>query len=384
VTRRIAVVGSGVAGLTAAHVLARSAHVTLFEADSRLGGHAYTHLVDGLAIDTGFIVHNEGTYPTLMRLFAELGVSTQESEMSMSVSDRGTGLEWAGALGLRGVLPTISTLARPAYLRMLAEIPRFHRRARRVIIDSSVVEPVEMTTLREFLAEGRFSAYFTRHFLEPLVAAVWSCDPAQALDYPARYLFEFLDHRGMLSVFGSPTWRTVTGGSREYVARLAALLPDVRTGTKVTSVSELADRVDVTDGNGAVTSYDAVVVATHPAQALSMLESPTADIARCCRRSPSLTPRLSCTPTSRCCPLPSGPGRPGTFAGQPEHAARTAMFFPFPLPPFRERSAIAPRIVSFRPSRERNRRLEGPNLTTRGAELDHSRGGGVREPTHDR
>ncbi len=277
-TRRIAVIGSGVAGLTAAHVLSRSAQVTLFEADERLGGHADTHVVveDGreLRIDTGFIVHNERTYPTLLRLFAELGVATQESEMSMSISDRVTGVEWAGALGARGVFPTLANL-RPSYLRMVTEIPRFHRRAR-ALLAAGPASGAEQT-LSEFLDEGGFTPYFSRHFMEPVVAAVWSCDPDLALEYPARYLFEFLQHHGMLAVFGSPPWRTVTGGSHSYVSRLAALLPDVRTGTKVTSVSELPDRVEVTDGNGETTSYDAVVVATHPGQALAILAEPTAD-----------------------------------------------------------------------------------------------------------
>ena len=157
----------------------------------------------------------------LLRLFAELGVATQDSEMSMSISDDGTGLEWAGALGRRGVFPTARHLADPAYLRMLTEIPRFHRRAPGPLLDRRCLLVDRRTaeiTLREFLRAGRFTPYFTRHFMEPLVAAVWSCDPDVALDYPARYLFTFLDHHGMLGVFGSPTWRTVTGGSREYVA----------------------------------------------------------------------------------------------------------------------------------------------------------------------
>ncbi|MDX6357626.1 MAG: uncharacterized protein QOH37_680 [Nocardioidaceae bacterium] len=273
--RRIAVIGSGVAGLTAAHVAAKTAEVTLFEADSRLGGHADTHEVDGLAIDTGFIVHNRRTYPTLMRLFDELGVATQPSEMSMSVRDEVAGLEYAGALGARGLFPTWRNLARPRFLRMLTEVPRFHRRAR-ALLDGPAEVDTHDQTLRDFLAEGRFSSYFTRHFMEPLVAAVWSCDPEVALDYPARYLFAFLSHHGMLSITGSPEWRTVVGGSREYVAKLAAGLPDVRLGTKVTSVRETPTGVELTDGNGQVTSYDAAVIATHPDQALAMLETPTA------------------------------------------------------------------------------------------------------------
>jgi uncharacterized protein len=271
--RRVAVIGSGVAGLTAAHVAAKTAAVTLFEADTRLGGHADTHEVDGFAIDTGFIVHNRRTYPVLMRLFDELGVATQTSEMSMSVRDDASGLEYAGALGARGLFPTWHNLARPGFLRMLTEVPRFHRRARALLREPDAWRGDQ--TLRDFLAAGRFSSYFDRQFVTPLVAAVWSCDPEVALDYPARYLFEFLAHHGMLSISGSPEWRTVVGGSREYVAKVAAGLPDIRLGTKVTSVRETADAVEVTDDNGRVTPYDAAVIATHPEQALAMLEAPT-------------------------------------------------------------------------------------------------------------
>ena len=268
--RRIAVIGSGVAGLTAAHVAARTAHVTLYEADSRLGGHADTHDVGGLAIDTGFIVHNERTYPTLLRLFAEVGVATQPSEMSMSVRDEATGLEYAGALGAARAVPhAAATCAVPGSSGCWARC-RASTAGPRALLDAAAGASDDQT-LRDFLAEGGFSAYFCRQFMEPLVAAVWSCDPEVALDYPARYLFEFLAHHGMLSVTGSPQWRTVVGGSREYVARVAAGLDEVRVGTKVTSVRETADAVEVTDGNGATTSYDAVVVATHPDQALAML-----------------------------------------------------------------------------------------------------------------
>ncbi len=276
--RRIAVVGSGVAGLTAAWVASRTAHVTLYEADDRLGGHADTHRVrtpgGELAIDTGFIVHNRKTYPTLLRLFAELGIETQPSEMSLSVSDAGTGVEYAGALGARGLFAQRSSVRSLDHWRMLLEIPRFHRRARAVL---AVEDSGSDQTLRDFLAEGDFSPGFVRHFMEPLVAAVWSCDPATSLDYPARYLFTFLEHHGMLGVFGSPEWRTVTGGSATYVAAVGAGLQEVRLETKVTSVRELADGVEITDGSGTTTAFDAVVIATHPAHALGMLESPTDD-----------------------------------------------------------------------------------------------------------
>ncbi|WP_377325679.1 DUF1365 family protein [Pimelobacter simplex] len=278
--RRIAVVGSGVAGLTAAYVSSRHADVTLLEADHRLGGHADTHDVTdptgrALRIDSGFIVHNRRTYPVLGRLFDELGVPTQDSEMSMSISDERTGLEWAGALGRRGLFPAGAGNHRnPAYLRMLAEVPRFHRAARR-LLDAGTTD---LTTLAAFLDHGGFSPYFRRHFVEPLVAAVWSCDPDTALDYPAAYLFAFLQHHGMLAVFGSPTWRTVTGGSAAYVTRVADAIRaaggSIRTGTPVLAIEETADGVEVSTPAGREV-YDAVVVATHPDQALGMLAAPT-------------------------------------------------------------------------------------------------------------
>ncbi len=281
--RRVGIIGSGVAGLTAAHVISRTAEVVLFEADDRLGGHADTHQVETahgpVAVDTGFIVHNERTYPTLLRMFAELGVETQPSDMSMSVrSDEahgGHGLEWAGALGPAGLFPTRRNYLRPAYLRMLTEIPRFHRRAKRLLAQADD----DGQTLAEFLEAGRFSAYFRRHFMTPLVACVWSCDPAIALEYPARYLFSFLEHHGMLTVYGSPQWRTVTGGSGQYVAKVAANLVErggtILLDTKVTSVLETASGVEVTDGNGTTHQFDAVVLATHPDQALGLLAEPT-------------------------------------------------------------------------------------------------------------
>lgn len=282
--RRVGIIGSGVAGLTAAYVASFSAEVTLFEADERLGGHADTHQVptpEGpIGIDTGFIVHNERTYPTLLRMWAELDVPTQPSDMSMSVrSDEahgGRGLEWAGALGPAGLFPTWRNYLRPRYLRMLTEIPRFHRRARRLLEST---DDGDGQTLAEFLEAGHFSAYFRRHFMTPLVACVWSCDPAIALEYPARYLFSFLQHHGMLTVFGSPQWRTVTGGSHAYVDKVAAALESrggtILLGTKVTSLTETESGAEVTDGNGVVHTFDAVVVATHPDQALGILAEPT-------------------------------------------------------------------------------------------------------------
>ena len=275
----VAVIGSGIAGLVAAYVAARNGvRVTLYEGQFKAGGHADTAtVVEGertLAIDTGFIVHNRATYPILCRLFDELGVATQESEMSMSISDDLTGLEWAGARGLFGVFPSPRHLFRPRYLRMLREIPRFHRAARALLEEADHIPATEVT-LGQFLRTEAFSEYFVRHFMEPLVAAVWSCDPRLARDYPARYLFAFLEHHGMLSVFGSPTWRTVTGGSAAYVDRVLQQIADLRLGRVVTSVYEHDDGVEVVDSDLVQTRFDAVVIATHPLQALHMLTQAT-------------------------------------------------------------------------------------------------------------
>lgn len=275
----VAVVGSGVSGLTAAYLLSRSHDVTLYEADARPGGHAHTHELassDGgtTHVDSGFIVHNDRTYPNLLRLFGELGVSTQDSDMSMSVRCDGCGLEYAGARKLGGLFPQASNVARPAYLRMLGEVVRFHRHARRVLTEESAGD----VTLGAFLAIGGYSRYFVQHFMIPVVSCVWSAGAALSLDYPARYLFTFLDHHGMLGIGGSPQWRTVTGGSRSYVDRVVKQLPAVRTATPVRSVLRSTAGVEVRDDADTVAAFDHVVLATHPDQALAVLgDGATAD-----------------------------------------------------------------------------------------------------------
>jgi len=273
---RIAVVGSGVSGLTAAHALSRSSVVTLFEADDRLGGHAHTHDVADssgrtIPVDSGFIVHNRQTYPTLLKLFAELGVATQASEMSMSVRCDGCGLEYAGAKGVRGLFASPHATD-PRYLRMLGEVRKFHRQARRVL----VAEHLDTLTLGGFLEVGGYSRYFVRHFMMPFVSAVWSAGPTTSLQYPARYLFQFFAHHGYLSVGGSPEWRTVTGGSRSYVETLAKQLTATRLNTPVRSVTRHADGVSITDGDGTMHAFDRVVIATHADEALRLLHDPTA------------------------------------------------------------------------------------------------------------
>jgi uncharacterized protein len=283
--RSIAVVGSGIAGLTAGYILSHTDDVTLFEVDDRLGGHAHTHQIRAdddteVMADSGFIVHNHRTYPLLSRLFRELGVAVQPSEMSMSVSCAGCGLEYAGHRGPGGLLPGLRTGGR-RYARMLAEVIRFHRAARRLLASSDgSSEPAGgELTLGQFLQAGGYSRYFTTHFALPFVAAVWSCPPQTALQYPAGYLFAFLDHHGLLSVSGSPPWLTVTGGSRSYVERVSKHLASPRTGTPVTAVRRQPRAVQVSyrdaDGCDGAETFAAVVMATHPDQALRLLADPT-------------------------------------------------------------------------------------------------------------
>ncbi len=272
-----AVIGAGVSGLTAAHVLSATHDVTLFEADQRLGGHAHTHDVTArtgggpsLRIDSGFIVHNEKTYPHLLRLFSELDVATQPTEMSMSITCEGCGLSYAGGRGVKGMFAQKRRILDPRHLRMLAEVPRFHRAALRLLDDDST-DP----TWGEFLAAEGFSTHFVRHFAIPLVACVWSSGDLDAATYPARHLFRFLDHHGMLTVTGSPTWRTVTGGSGTYVDRLVERLPDVRRTARVTDVTRHDDGVDVRAAGDPMRTFDRAVIATHADQALTLLADAT-------------------------------------------------------------------------------------------------------------
>ncbi|MEU4446093.1 FAD-dependent oxidoreductase [Actinosynnema sp. NPDC050801] len=272
--RKAAVIGSGVSGLTAAHVLRHKYDVTLFEAGDKLGGHADTHDVitpDGssVAVDTGFLVHNAVTYPTLTRLFRELGVSTRETEMSMSIRCLGCGLEYAGGKGGLGMVPSGGSPLRE-YARMLADVPRFYRAARTFEFSED-----GGPSFGQFLTAGRFSRYFTEHFALPLVSAVWSTGEHHSLTYPATHLFAFLRNHGMLSPVGSLPWRTVIGGSRTYVDKIGAAHA-VRTGTRVEVVRRHVDDVELIDAAGHAQVFDCVVLATHADQALALLADATA------------------------------------------------------------------------------------------------------------
>jgi predicted NAD/FAD-binding protein len=260
---RIAVIGSGISGLGAAYLLGRAHEVQVFERDARAGGHANTVLHHGLALDTGFLVHNERNYPLLSRLFGELGVDTHESNMSFSVSCSGCGLEYSG----RRPFAQPGNAARPDFLSLLWEIGRWLRTAS---------PEDDSQSLGEYLDEEHYSQRFRRHFLVPLTSALWSTAPGRALEFPAAYAVRFFANHGMLG-FGRFRWRTVTGGSRRYVDAISAQLGrGLRLGCEVRSVRRGPDDVELRVGDR-VERFDRIVLATHADQALALLEDPTRD-----------------------------------------------------------------------------------------------------------
>ena len=261
------------AGLTAAYLLGRTHDVTLFEADDRFGGHAHTHQVDDHAVDSGFIVHNDRTYPMLRRLFAELDVEVHPTEMSMSIHCDGCGLEYAGGRGGAGIFAQRRRIADPRYLRMLLSIKRFQRLALDLLEQDEAADDPQ--TYGDFLRFHGFSEHFVAHYAIPVVSCVWSTGHETALAYPARYLFAFLKHHGFLSIKGSPQWFTVRGGSGSYVAKVAEAVGDVRSSTPIRGVSRKPDGVELLDAHGTVHRADSVVIATHADDALALLTDPT-------------------------------------------------------------------------------------------------------------
>jgi predicted NAD/FAD-binding protein len=279
--KRVAVVGSGISGLAAAHALAGTARVTLFEAGDHFGGHTHTVdlTLDGIThgVDTGFLVFNHRTYPNLVRLFAELQVQTAASEMSFSVQVPQQGLEWSGS-DLNGVFAQRRNLLRPRFLRMLAEIARFNRLATGIAVRGTEGELAE--PIGDFLARHGFGQAFRDWYFLPMIGCIWSCPTDQMLRFPVATMIRFCHNHGLIQVADRPQWHTVRGGARHYVTRMLRSIDDARLRTPVRSVRRLppdsgaAGVIVATDGGSE--RYDELVLACHSDQSLALLADATA------------------------------------------------------------------------------------------------------------
>lgn len=274
---KVAIVGSGVAGLVAAHHLHRSHEITLFEADSRLGGHTNTVDVDlpegRVRVDTGFIVCNDRTYPRFLELLADLGVATQPSEMSFAVSNERTGLEYR-ASNPSTLYAQPRNIFRPSFQRMLIDILRFNRAMRRLANEGA--DHLD-ETLAGFVRRGHYSRMFQDEFLVPFGASIWSADPRTFLEIPVTTYARFVTNHGMTDLRNRPQWRTVVGGSSSYVDALVAPFQDqVRTATPVQRIVRNRDGIGVeVHTERDASTFDRVVLATHSDQALRLLDEPT-------------------------------------------------------------------------------------------------------------
>lgn len=269
--KNIAVVGTGVAGMSAAWLLSENHDVTVYEQSPRIGGHSNTVVARGVAgdvaIDTGFIVYNELTYPNLTALFDHLDVPTQVSEMSFAVSLADGNLEYSGGK-LAGLFAQPRNVLRPRFWSMLNDLQRFYREAPRDLV---LLDGIH-TTLGDYLDAGRYGAAFRNDHLLPMAGAIWSAPARSILGYPAASFIRFHDNHGLLKIRNRPQWRTVVGGSRVYVEALTRRYADrIRISTAVRSITRNGEQVDVRDCDGNTASFDEAVIATHADQALALL-----------------------------------------------------------------------------------------------------------------
>ncbi len=270
---RVAIVGAGVSGLVCAHLLGESHDITVFEANEYAGGHTNTVRVDTAHethhVDTGFIVLNDRTYPSFQRVLAAVGVETQPSEMSFSVSD-GRDFEYNGA-SPNGLFARRSNLARPSFHRMVLDLLRFNREAP-ALVGLNGSGP----SLGEFLHRGGYSQAFVERLIVPQASAVWSADPRRMWEFPASMLAEFFANHGMFGLAGRPNWLAIKGGSARYVDALVRPFRErLRLGTPVRRIERTDDGVELTPAGGEPERYDELILAVHSDQALRMLADPS-------------------------------------------------------------------------------------------------------------
>ena len=271
---KIAIIGTGIAGNVAAYKLRQQHDVTVFEAGSYVGGHTNTVDVEEggtrLAIDTGFIVFNDRTYPNFIGLLDEIGQASQPSVMSFSVQSEDSGLEYGGS-SLNSLFAQRRNILRPAFYRMIRDILRFNDATLQ-----HVEELDESETIGAYLARNNYSTEFTDQYLVPMAAAIWSAEPVAILDMPVKFLVRFFANHGLLQTTNRPTWRVIKGGSREYVSKLVAGHRDrIRLNSPVQSVRRVGDGVELHSASGGKEHFDYVFVACHSDQALALLADAT-------------------------------------------------------------------------------------------------------------
>jgi predicted NAD/FAD-binding protein len=272
--KKIAIIGTGISGLSAAYLLSRRYDVTVYEKQARLGGHSRTVDVaygdTNIAVDTGFIVFNERNYPNLTALFRHLDVPVKNSDMSFALTVGNGWLEW-GAKDLAAILGQRRNLLRPKFLKLFADVMRFNKDA---VAEVQRAPDVSVDGLIRRMGLGD---WFRRHYLLPMAGAIWSCPPCQMLEFPASSLVHFFANHNLLSMNGQPQWLTVEGGARTYVEHLArALQPRIRVACGAVQIERVASGATVTDERGDVRAYDEVVLACHSDEALSILKDASA------------------------------------------------------------------------------------------------------------
>jgi predicted NAD/FAD-binding protein len=280
---KIAIVGSGISGMTCGHYLAENQHdVHLFEADTRIGGHTHTHDVEvesgTYKVDTGFIVHNTRNYPLFLKLMQKIGVKTQDSIMSFSVKSESPELEYNGTT-INALFAQRRNLVRPSFYRMIKDIIRFNKEATSYY--QRVKDAIfEEKTLEEFLRTNRYSMEFTEHYIMPMGAAIWSASRQEMRHFPLNYFIRFFHHHGLLQVNDRPQWRTMVNGSSSYIPNLTANYADkIHLNSPVQSVRRKHKQVEVVTG-GRTFEFDQVIFATHADQTVKILETPTPDETR--------------------------------------------------------------------------------------------------------
>jgi predicted NAD/FAD-binding protein len=264
---KIAIIGSGISGLTCAYLLDKQQQLTLFEKNDYFGGHAHTATAEYqdklYALDTGFLVYNEPGYPGFTKLLKKLGVNTIASDMSFSVSHRDPDFEYNGN-NLTSLFAQKRNLFNPYFYGMLKDILKFNR------LIKALIQTQTTLSLQAFIDEHRFGRYFTEYYLRPMLAAIWSMKPNEVLNFPVLFLGKFFDNHGLLNVSNRPQWRTISGGSKQYVAAIMKSFSGAVIQQAVTEILRLEKGYQITDQNHQIHYFDAVIIATHSDEALSL------------------------------------------------------------------------------------------------------------------